>query len=337
MSALGRVLAITAVIAACAAGIYYLSETRRLGVRIDHLMTRNRALEAQLNDAIAERQRIHAMLAEKAEEFGEARLERAESSLAGLKPMPEGVRLALIAVNECLREDGFPEIRFLQAAALSDRALQRAEIVEADRASLLSHLYIAGEVRLRLDRDEGVLVVRLLDGYKLSGSAREPFPESGYELSLANVEGPMWEGRLGYLLEVVGSYPIDLPKVPRESLLDRDQRASWLGRFDRLLEDAGTHVRYRVQKLEGLDRGVFTGIVLLGYDENRNLASAIEAARLQVVTDARHGTVELFLEDGVLRKESGEASIPADGYRLLLPKITRDRAMDVMLGMVSQR
>jgi len=334
---LGRVLAIVAAVATVGAVLYYTSEARRYAARIDYLATHNRELEQQLAAALAEREQIHQLLADKVAEFEAAREQDAELALERRKAMPEGVRLTLVALNDCLREDGFSEIRFLRATALTERTLYRVEMVESDRRNLFSSLYIAGRVTVRLDRDLGVIGLRFSDGYKLTNGVREPFPEAGCVLRLEHVAGPMWEGRLGHLIEAAGAYPVEQPEIPRASLLTRDQRASWIDRFERLLGDAGSHVRYRVDSLAGLEAGVFTGIVLLGYDEHRNLAAAIEAARLQVVCTERHHTVELLLEDGVLRKDGGEATISADGYRILLPNVTRERAMGIMLGMVSDR
>ena len=124
---------------------------------------------------------------------------------------------------------------------------------------------------------------------------------------------------------------------PADRTLAPLERDAWLDRLDRLLASAGTDLRYRVDGLGGLEAAAFTGVLLLGYDGKQRLEIAVEAARMAVVSDAAGGTVELVLEDGVLRRSGGETTIPAAGYRVLLPAVTAETAMQTMLGMVVTR
>jgi len=52
---------------------------------------------------------------EKVEEQERERRLRDERRRAALEPMPEGVRLALIAIAECLREDGHDGLRVISS------------------------------------------------------------------------------------------------------------------------------------------------------------------------------------------------------------------------------
>ena len=146
----------------------------------------------------------------------------------------------------------------------------------------------------------------------------------------------MWESRVGHLLAVEGEYPVPEPIV-RMPRLARDVRDLWIDRFKMLLEGAGTDVTYRVDDIGALADASFRDVLLLGYRDGKTLKTAIEAKRLAVVVDRETETVELVLEDGVLRKSGGETRIGGQGYRILLPEVTRARAIDLMMGMVVHR
>lgn len=366
-----RPLLLLTLVAALGTGLYFLSEGRRLNAHNRHLQQRSdelqqrhdelqarhdelqqatrdlegrelaasrRAteLERELAGAIAERNNFNHVLAERVDEIVAQREARAEREATALRAMPEGVRLALAALNRCLAEDGFAQTRVLWAREIDGRELHGVELIEHDRASLATTLYLAERVTLQFDRGRGQLTAHLFDGHRLAGDGRTPFPAEGQALVFTDLDGPKWESRVGYLMEVVGAYPADEVEVAPSVGLAGRERELWLSRFTRLLRDAGTEVAYRVELVGDLRDAVFTDVLLLGYQDGRTLRLSMEAAEMQVVTDRRMGTVELVLRDGVLRKSGGETRITEQGYRILLPNVTHDRAMDLMMGMVVQ-
>ena len=291
-------------------------------------------LERELAGALGQRDQFHQVLAARVDEVIARREARAKRQAASVRGMPEAVRLALVAFNRCLAEDGFPEVRMLWARELDGRELRDVELMEHHRESLKTTVYLAGRVSLRFDRELGQLSVHLLGGHRLAGDGRVELSEEGQVLEFAGLDGPKWEARLGYLMEVVGAYPAaDVGPSPGPSLTE-PERGAWLDRFERLLRAAGTDVAYRVERVGGLRDGSFADVVLLGYQGGRALKIAIEAASMQVAVDRRDGTVALVMRGGVLRKAGGETGIGDEGYRILLPEVSRELAMEVMMGMV---
>ena len=332
-----KVAIVLTVTAALGAGLYYLSEARRLGARFEQTARRNRQLEHELAVAIGQREEQSRVLAEQIGKLDARRRALRQESQDALRPMPEGVRLALIAINECLSEDGFAELRFLHAREIDHRSLRLAEAMERDPGSLASTLYVANKVQLELDRSRESLTLRFFDGVRVHRGEREELVEEGLPVVLRPVNGRMWEARLGYLLEVEGSYPEPAEETRQRPRMDRFTKQAWLSRLDGLLERAGTDVAYRVDRFAGLEGGVFADVLLLGYDDGKSLSVAMEAERMSVTVDEATGSVALLLHKGVLRKSGGETTIPSDGYRILLPSLTRDDAMKAMLGMVVLR
>ena len=74
-----------------------------------------------------------------------------------------------------------------------------------------------------------------------------------------------------------------------------------------------------------------------GYRADGLLAQSASAKSLAIEVDREAQCVSLLLEDGVLRKAGGDTTIPAAGYRVLLPAVTVHDAIDSMLGMVVDR
>jgi hypothetical protein len=268
---------------------------------------------------------------------GEAarREQRERAARAVLRGPPAGVRLALAAINDCLREDGFERLRFLHAGALDGRTVCDVEAIERDEDALGTALYLASELQLELDRAAGALTLRLRDGHRLADGVRHELPPEGLELRFQPVDGRHWEQRLGYLLTARGQYPAPPAAASAPAgELDAEQRAVWLSRLAGLLEVAAGELRYRVHDLRGLADGAFTEVLLLGYDAGGRLVLSASAERMAVRATPAGG--ELVLESGTLRKAGGETTIPAAGYRILLPDVTREAALDAMLGMVVQ-
>ena len=339
MSALVRVVLLGfAMAVAAAVAVYHLSEARRLHARLAHLSARERQLEGDLADSIRQSEKSTQLLAAAVEAEQVRRAQQEARIRAAQRPPPEGVRLALIALNECLREDGFDRLRCLSGRWLTGAELGEVELIERDDASLGSVLYVCGRLRLRLDREAGALTLVFLDGHRLVGGEREEFPAAGLLLRLHPVEGPMWEARLGYLVESSGRYPLADAARPPPGQLDLPGREAWLARISSLLEHAESgDLSYRIEGLSGLHEGVFRGVMMLGYDRDDRLAMAVEAKRMSVCARPQLGVVELLLEEGVLRKAGGETTIPAAGYRIVLPSVSREDAVNTMLGMVLER
>ena len=59
-----------------------------------------------------------------------------------------------------------------------------------------------------------------------------------------------------------------------------------------------------------------------------------QSRRLLLEVDEAAGVVSLLLKNGVLRRGGVESTITAEGFRMLLPKVTPKQALDIMLGMV---
>lgn len=332
---MSRLLALTLLATsgcAVAAGLYHWSEARRVGARTAHLERHALGLEAKLAAALQERDAVNAFLARKAGEMRE-RAERERHDELGIRPIPEGVRLALAAANELFADGGFPGVRFLRASALDDRELRDVELLERGD-DLTTVLYLADRATMSLDRSTALLTLRLMDGRRVCGGDVSDLPPEGLPLVFEDVDAPAWEGRLGHVLETTGAYPAPEQAGPGAAGLDRYSRSVWLARLEQLLGAAQTQPRYRVQEIDGLRDGAFTGVVLLGYESGKILDMAIEADSMSVVTDAAHATVELVLRGGVMRKSGGESRIDERGYRILLPGVTVAQATEAMMGMV---
>ncbi|MBK8098498.1 MAG: hypothetical protein IPK26_15420 [Planctomycetes bacterium] len=268
------------------------------------------------------------------------RVARAEEARAIEQPAPEGVRVCLQAIEECLRADGFDGVRFVRARALDAEALRGVELLDVDTERHTSTTWVADRLQLRLDRVTGRLTFAFADGTRLCDGRREPLPPEGLTLDFVPVTGKLWESRLPYLLTASGVYPSDAPIAtpgPAPGRLSPNERALWLSRFDRLLEAAGTDPRLRVTGFQGLQDGRFQRARVQGFDGKRLMVLSADCAALAIECDDQAGVVSLLLQDGVLHQKGGESTIPADGHRMLLPKITPANARDTMLGMVVDR
>ena len=74
--------------------------------------------------------------------------------------------MALATLNSCLGEDGFGEVRFLSAREIKGKEIIDVEVLEYDRSTLVSRIYLAGRVTLHLDRERGGLAIRFFDGHR---------------------------------------------------------------------------------------------------------------------------------------------------------------------------
>lgn len=268
----------------------------------------------------------------------EARTRELATANAEVPPlvMPEGVRQCLRALHDCLRREGFTNQRFLSARALDQEGLHGVELLESLDDGLGSAVTIAERMTATLDRTKGQLRLVFFGGHRRVAGERQSVDKDGYALKFDGVDGRYLEQALPMLLRVEGEYPQVAAKPAANELgpIDREQ---WRVRLERLLEGAGTTPLWRVSRLRGLCDANFLDVELVGTDERFRVKSGASVARLAVEIDAQRGVVSLWLQDGVLRSDGGESRIAADGYRVLLPKLTPQQATNTMLGMVVTR
>ena len=349
-------------IAALAAAVFYFhSESLRRGARIAKLApelsaTRKDAVElrralaaarSESTDAKARVSRLEGELKTEIDRRGDvaAWIERTAQALraererhnkeiwSAKKFMPEGVRQALVAANECLRADGQTGLRFLKATKIEDHVLHGVQLLDQDASTLISRLYAADRVTFELDRAKGTMTLRFLGGFRRGPTGRYAFPAEGEPLLLTDVDGRNWEERLPYLVKVEGEYPQPVAEA-RVTHMEPTLQANWRKRVNDLLAKASTGTRYRLDVFRDLDGGRFRDALLLGYDKGKKLSMSVEAKQLWVQVDEKSGVVEVRIADGILRKPGGETTIPKSGYRIRLTGVKPAQALDLMLGMV---
>lgn len=356
-ASLRSVLFAAGLLAAVIGSVWCLSEARRtagrnllledqassLGTELaaarDELAARDERityLETELAAAIARADEIA-----RAVDDQRAALERDRAALQELRvreraPMPEGVRLALRAVESLLRADGYPGLRFLEAAALDERVLRDVELIETTAGGRTACYYRAAELLAHLDRAGGTLTLELRDGHALTNGVLEPLPESGLRLEFRGVHGPEWERRLPYLVTATGEYPVPPDGSDGVDVMDPFLRERWRARLCTLLAAADTELDYTVGGFRTARDGRFLDASVHGHDGER-LEQSADAKALAIEVDRTTDVVSLLLEDGILRKRGGETTIPTSGYRILLPGLDATFATDVMLGFVVDR
>lgn len=328
-----------------AAVFAFAQEAERARVRADFLADlatlraeRIAALEAELAAALAAQQAVRALINERAAAEEAERKARHARLLAATRPLPEGLRLAVNALHELWGRSGRPELRILDVRAIQDHELRGVELFAAPANGEGAVLWRAERVDLRLDRGTGTLTVRLREGTVVRHGGESALPEAGETIVFEDVDGPMYEARLPYLVVAEGIYPEAEPRVPPRARLDPFTAQRWRERLNRLLGRASTPLRYRIHELEGLADGEFLGVVLFGC-QGKRIEQMAEVERAAVVVDERAGTVELELIGGVFRRAGGDVPLPSSppGQRILLVGVTPKDASDALTGMVVQR
>lgn len=298
---------------------------------------RIRFLETELASALRRAEEVTLAVAGQREDLERIRSEIEERRARGRAPMPEGVRLCLRKLEDLLRDDGYDGVRFVEARTLEDRVLREVEMVERSLDGRSVAYTRAGELTAELDREHGVLVLRARDGHRVVDGVFEELPEQGHELRFEEVFGPTWERELPFLVRAVGEYAEDPEVTERLAVLDPVTRERWRQRLATVLAAAETELRYDVGRFRTVRNGRFVDVSLHAYDGRRLLMQSAEAKTLAVEVDREGGLVSLLLEDGTLRKAGGETTIPASGYRILLPGVEPELAIDAMLGFVVDR
>ena len=268
-------------------------------------------------------------------EIARAAAEAAEAAQRAQAPMPEGVRLCLQALHECLRAEGFTSQRFLSARSLDGEGLHDVELIEVDPDGLGARFLHAGRMTAELDRGKGRFVLTFFDGFRTVAGERQKLGPDGWPLVFAPVDGRLIEQRLPYLVRFVGAYPDrDAAPEPRLTDVDAITRRQWLERLDRLLDAATTAHHLRVNRFRGMHDGYFLAAEVVGTDERFRLVASAHCEKLAVEVDQTAGIVSLLLKNGVLRSGGVESTITAEGYRMLLGNVTPKQASDTMFGMV---
>ncbi len=308
------------------------AESERVRLQADNLR-----LERELDAALTWTQALGEALAAEGERRERAAVERAAASALAINPPPFGVQRCMLALRDCLRADGFEGMQLLRASALEGQELRDVEFLMLHRETGQSELIVAQSMTARLDRAGEIVTLKFMNGHARQDGLRSDLPPEGKELRLSVAEGRRWEQKLPYFLRPEGDY-IERKGVQSDGrAMDRETRETWLERLDALLVDAGADLKLRVAGFVALEGHEFRSVRLVGYDDRNLLALAADCDRLAVEVDALAKVVSLRLSGGTLRRAGSESSIHGEGFRMLLPNVTPDRASLVMMGMVVQR
>lgn len=291
-------------------------------------------LRLELHETQGQLAAVTSLLEQRNQELARRAEAVAERVARELSPMPEGVRLCLDGLHACLREDGFDQQRFLRAEALDEDGLHDVEMLDVADDGLGVAFVRAGRMTAVVDRARGQLELRFFDGERTGGGARQRFPDDGWPLVFRDVDGRALEARLPMLVRGDGSYPVAVDGGRPATDVDPGTRRQWLARLERVLATAGTPETWRVTRFRGLADGRFLEVDLVGSDARGLLVASAHCAALAMEVDRQRGVVSLLLTDGVLRQGDVESTIAGEGYRMLLPSLTPERATDAMLGMV---
>jgi len=294
-------------------------------------------LERELDAALTWSQSLGEALVAESERRERSAVAAAASSALVLNPPPFGVQRCIHALRDCLRADGYEGMQLLRASALEDRELRDVEFLTIDRATGSAELVVCKRLTIVLDRSKGSARLSFADGSRRIDGLRSLFEGGVHEVVLDPVEARLWEERLPFLVRPEGAYPEAAAARSGARKLDRDTREQWLERLDTLLLDAGGEYKLRIAGFADLEGREFRSARVVGYDEGNLLAFSADCARLAVEVDARASVVSLRLLDGTLRRPGSESTIHAEGYRMLLPNVTPERASAVLMGMVVER
>ena len=294
-------------------------------------------LELELAGAMGRIEALGKAIEERSRAEQEARRAEEEQRAARVA-VPEGVRMALLALRDCMRADGFQGLRFLSATALEDHELRDVEVLDAADGEFEPALFLARRMRVELDRATATLRLRFFEGHRRAGTERAEFPVDGFALEFRPVTHKLWEERLPYLVQASGVAP-DAPAGAARArpAVDPRTRDLWLERCNALFETSGADTRYRLGELRDLKDSRFLGVSLRGYDASDRLQATIDAETLWIEIDERAGIVQLVVSGGTMRTPGGVSTLAEDGMRLLLRDVTPKAASDTLLGMVVRK
>ena len=294
-------------------------------------------LERELDASLSWAQAIgEALVAEGARREQSAVAAAAASALV-INPPPFGVQRCILALRDCLRADGFEGMQLLRAAALDERELRDVEFLTIDRATGRTELVVASRMLVLLDRATRRGTLEFYGGVVRVDGIRSELPEGGHKVVLESIAGKLWEERLPYLVQATGSYDEASAQTQRDPTLDSETRAAWIERLDALLVDAGAEHKLRIAGFAQIADREFRSARLVGYDDRNLLALAADCEGIAIEVDARARVVSLRLRNGTLRRPGAESTIGDEGYRMLLPNLTPERASSILMGMVVER
>lgn len=278
---------------------------------------------------------VTALLAQRNREAEQRAAEAAAVAEKLAQPMPDGVRLCLQALHDCLRAEGFTGLRFLGARSVGNEGLTMVEALECDPSGLDVAVLHAARVTATLDRSRGRFELRFFDGERVLRGERQKLPKDGFAIAFDDVDGRPFEARLPYLLAVQGAYPDSkLAEARAATDLEPPQRRQWLARLDRVLRESGVSPGWQVTRLRGLDNAWFLAGELVSADEKKRVVGGAHVARFAIECDQAAGVVSLLLRDGFLHRAGVDSRITGEGFRVLLPNLTCKQANDLMFGMV---
>ncbi len=262
------------------------------------------------------------------------RREDRELAVAANRPMPEGVRLVVSALQRCLVEDGYGNFRLLRATALVDGALRDVELIEHDVATFATTLYLAERLSVSIDLSKGTATLLLLGGTLTRHGERTPLPDAGLTIALTSIGTESWVAQLGAIATLTGRPP-ETQLAVRSTGLDDGGTRIWFARVDALLRRAAGTPVYMLDRFGDVADGGFRDVMLLAY-EGQRLVGSIEAKRMSIRIDAKAGTVQVWVEDGVIQRAAGPTTIPPAGYGILLAGVTPAEAEAAMFGLVTR-
>ena len=301
----------------------YAAEVARLEVDLDQALTHNRFLGEALTAAAEDRER--------------AAVRSASEESGRLLPLPFGVRRCIETMRRCFDAEGYDDLRILRASAIEDFTLRDVEFVRIERDVPVAELIVAARMAMTLDRTTGQLALQFSDGFRRTQGVRRQLPEAGFQFDLQVLDGQMWESTLPFLVKAVGDYPPADQEESPKPVLDSILRLQWIERIDLLLSRSGLEDHLRVKGFRHLEDAVFRDVRVAGYDSNKLLAMQADCEEMAIEVDARAGIVSLLFRQGSLRREGTESKIGAQGYRILLPDVTPEQAVALMLGMVIRK
>jgi hypothetical protein len=262
----------------------------------------------------------------------------AEAAAKSQRPMPAGVRLCLDTLHECLRIEGYTSHRFLRAVSLDQEGLHEVEMLEASPDGLSVAFVTAQRMTAMVDRATGRLELRFFDGHRAVDGDRAALPEDGLVITFDEIDARLFAERLPYLVQCEGSYPeVQDERSGLATDVDAGTQRQWLARLTQLLDKAETKLLWRVSRFRGMSDGHFLTVELLGTNDKHMLLGSCHCARMAVEIDEQVGVVSLLLQGGVLQRDGRESTITEEGYRMLLPGLTTNEAIDAMLGMIVRK
>lgn len=295
-------------------------------------------LQVELHTTRQQLEAVRKLLDERNAELERRVKAAAAASKSALQPMPEGVRVCLQTLHDCLRLEGYTTQKFLRAMAVDEEGLHDVEMLESSANGLSVTFYNAGRMTAQIDRATGVLDLRFFDGHRTVNGERAAFPEEGFSMTFKEIDGRLFERRLPYLVKAEGTYPVAeaTPKRPATDL-DPGTRRQWLTRMEKVVDRAKTDINWRVSRVRGLQGATFLKVELVGTNDKNLVVASAHCDKLAFEIDERSGLVSLLLNDGVLRQDGVESTITGEGYRMLLPGVTPKETIDAMLGMIVKK